>query len=346
MKNNKQRVFYFDVLNILAILAVIYMHCNGIVHGNPNIRAWNSSLVVDCIMYWAVPIFFMLAGANLLNYRKRYTTKVFFKKRFTKVLIPFVFWAIFMFFWKSLTHQLIIDEFSIKNILNMFFLNTEEPTYYFMFDILGVYLTIPLLSLLTEKDDGKTLWLTIILFIIFNSFLPNILCLFGIYYNNSLSVQFGGYIVYVLLGYLLSTKDIDNKYKYLIYAIGIIGLVFRYVTTFIFSKEAGSVVTTTWGYTQWHCIFLSVSVFLFFKNSKINGIADKPNVTKAISKIASCSFGIYLIHFIIRHCYIFLFNIDIYTWHFRVFGALVVYIISLCIILVMKKIPIINKLVP
>ena len=346
MKEKKQRIFYFDILNILAIMAVIYMHCNGIVHGNPNVRAWNSSLVVDCIMYWAVPVFFMLAGANLLNYRKRYSTETYFKKRFIKVLIPFIFWAVFMFFWKSFTHQLIINDFSIKNILNMFFLNAEEPTYYFMFDILGVYLTIPLLSLLIEKDNRKTLWLTIVLFIIFNSFLPNVLCLFGIYYNNSFSVQFGGYIVYVLLGYLLSTEDINKKYKYLIYAIGIIGLIFRYITTFIFSKEAGSVVTTTWGYTQWHCIFLSTSVFLLFKDSKINNIAAKPNITKAISKIASCSFGIYLIHFIIRHCYIVLFDINVYAWHFRVFGALVVYIISLCIILIMKKIPIINKLVP
>lgn len=56
------RIVYFDILNILAILAVVAMHCNGIVHGNPRIRAWNSSLIVDCIFYWAVPVFLCFRG--------------------------------------------------------------------------------------------------------------------------------------------------------------------------------------------------------------------------------------------------------------------------------------------
>lgn len=88
LKNNdvvtkrKNRIIYFDVLNILAIFAVIAMHCNGIVHGNPLVRAWNSSLLVDCVFYWAVPIFFMLSGATLIKYRERYDTKHFLRKDF------------------------------------------------------------------------------------------------------------------------------------------------------------------------------------------------------------------------------------------------------------------------
>lgn len=37
--NKKNRFIYFDILNILAIIAVIALHCNGIVHLNPLIRA-------------------------------------------------------------------------------------------------------------------------------------------------------------------------------------------------------------------------------------------------------------------------------------------------------------------
>lgn len=33
------RVVYFDALNILAIIAVVALHMNGIVHLNPTIRA-------------------------------------------------------------------------------------------------------------------------------------------------------------------------------------------------------------------------------------------------------------------------------------------------------------------
>lgn len=78
------RIVYLDLLNVLAIVAVIAMHCNGLVHGNPMTRAWNTSLVVECICYFAVPIFFMISGANLMKYRERYSTKVFFKKELLK----------------------------------------------------------------------------------------------------------------------------------------------------------------------------------------------------------------------------------------------------------------------
>ena len=70
-----KRVLYFDILNILAIISVIALHHSGIVHANPNIRAWNTSLIVECLCYFAVPVFIMLSGANLLTYRDKYDTK-------------------------------------------------------------------------------------------------------------------------------------------------------------------------------------------------------------------------------------------------------------------------------
>ena len=45
--NDNKRIIYFDVLNILAILAVIALHCNGIVHSNPNNKAWTTSLIIE-----------------------------------------------------------------------------------------------------------------------------------------------------------------------------------------------------------------------------------------------------------------------------------------------------------
>lgn len=73
-----KRVVYFDVLNILACFCVICLHCNGIVHTYTQTSAWAQSLAVEVICYWAVPIFFMLTGATLMNYRSKYDTKTFF----------------------------------------------------------------------------------------------------------------------------------------------------------------------------------------------------------------------------------------------------------------------------
>ena len=131
--NTINRTVYFDVLNIIAILAVIALHCNGIVHGNPNIRAWNSSLLIECICYFAVPIFCMLSGATLMNYRKKYDTRTFLKKRVNKVLIPFIFWIIVMIIWKVATNQIDSNHFTtFSSFLNAIFSSEEETTYYFI----------------------------------------------------------------------------------------------------------------------------------------------------------------------------------------------------------------------
>lgn len=347
MKENK-RVIYFDILNIIAIIAVIAMHCNGIVHGNPNTRAWNLSLIVECLCYFAVPLFCMLSGATLMNYRKKYDTKTFFKKRMLKVLIPFLLWAIFMFVWKIYKGQL-----NIKSIngpatwINAFFANREESTYYFMFEILGIYLTMPLLSLLTKEEYRKTLWFTVLLFFIFNAFLPNILSLAGITFNSSFSVRIGGYIIFVILGYLLSTQEVNKKYRILIYAGALVGLIYRYSTTFILSKEAGKVIKTTWGYTSWHSILLTCAVFLLVKNINVEKMLEgKEQITNTIKKISSCSFGVYLIHTIVKYYYISALDINTSSWTFRTFGIIAVYGISLIVILILKKIPILRKIVP
>ena len=348
-QNNKKRIVYFDVLNIIAIIAVIAMHCNGIVHSNPNVKAWDTSLIVECICYFAVPIFCMLSGATLMNYRQKYDTKTFFKKRMIKVLIPFLFWAVFMFVWKIATNQMNMSQFTnIKDWINAFFNNKEESTYYFMFEILGIYLTMPLLSLLAKEENKITLWLTVLLFFIFSAFIPNITGLVGIQYNSSLSVRIGGYIIFVLLGYLLSTQDLDKKYRILIYIGAIIGLIFRYSTTFLLSKEAGQVIKTSWGgYSSWHSILLASSVFLIIKNLNVEKLLQgKEKIVNALAKISSCSFGIYLIHKIIMYYETTLLSIDIHSWQWRTIGIITTYLISLAIVYILKKIPIIKKIVP
>lgn len=341
-----KRIAYLDLLNIIAIISVIAMHCNGIVHGNPNIKAWNTSLIVECICYFAVPIFFMISGANLMKYRERYNTKEFFKKRCLKVLIPFIAWAIIMFIFKIfITKSISIETINTPiKFLNAFFSNKEEATYYFMFEILGIYLVMPLLSLLAKDEYKKTLWLIVGLYFVFNATLPNLFALVGIKWYTGFGMPLSGYAIYVILGYLLSKEELDNKWKILIYVGAVFGILYRYITTFILSKSAGQVIKTTWGYSSWHCMLLTVSVFIIIKDLKIEEINDTAKTIMA--KIAQCSFGIYLIHMIVKACYIKVFNINTLSWYFRTFGVLGIYIISLVGVMLMKKIPILRKILP
>ena len=206
MTSNK-RILYLDILNIIAILSVVALHQNGIVHKYSQSRSWATALIVETVCYFAVPLFLMISGANLLNYKSKYDTKTFFKKRFLKVLYPAIFWITAMFLW----HIYILKDLSMTNVgfvdfANMVFKNREMGIYYFIWAILGVYLTIPILTNLTEERYRNTLWYIVGVFFVFNALIPNLLAHFGIWYNSSFSVQMGGGLCH-LCSFGLSTSD-------------------------------------------------------------------------------------------------------------------------------------------
>mgnify|MGYP000156850345 FL=1 len=63
IKMSSKHILYYDILNILACISVVYMHSNGIVHTYSDTSAWRQSMFVESVCYWAVPVFFMLSGA-------------------------------------------------------------------------------------------------------------------------------------------------------------------------------------------------------------------------------------------------------------------------------------------
>ena len=215
------RLVYLDILNIIAIIAVLFLHHNGGVHSFTRSSGWATSLIVETVFYFAVPLFVMITGTTLLGYRQKYDTKTYFKKRFAKVLIPSIAWMIIMFCWHVFIRKdLAITDWSPASILNIFTASRENSVYYYLFVILGLYLTIPLFAPLAEKKYRKLLWYGVAAFFVFNALLPNMSTLIGINYNSDFSVRIGSYVVYLFLGYLLSTAKIPKKYRISLYLGG------------------------------------------------------------------------------------------------------------------------------
>ena len=53
----RERILYYDLLNISACICVIALHVNGIVHQYSNTAAWKQALIIEVMCYWAVPVF-------------------------------------------------------------------------------------------------------------------------------------------------------------------------------------------------------------------------------------------------------------------------------------------------
>lgn len=158
------RIEYIDALKFIAIISIICIHV-AIIWPNANIKSFNISGFSEfCRM--GVPVFLMVSGVLLLN--KNYDLDSFFKKRFSRIITPFVFWAI-IYAAFILIIFLLSGYNGIFNYINNFPL--EWSWYFWM--IFAVYLAIPVVNefILNKKLTGAK-YFTLI-FIIASIFLSN-----------------------------------------------------------------------------------------------------------------------------------------------------------------------------
>lgn len=340
----KERILYYDLLNILAAFGVVAMHFNGLTHAYSHTWAWRQAFAVDCVFYWAVPVFFMLTGATLMDYREKYNTKTFFKKRFTKTLVPFIAWSLIALAWKVATKQM-EPPVGPRSLINLIINTQIIDVYWFFIPLFAVYLCIPVLSLL--RSNQRALQYMSIAAIALNVVLPIFASLAGINWNMSLKFPLlGDYLIYPVLGYLLSRNDLNKKQRALLYIGGIAGACWRYFATVTASDAAGELVRQGWGYTALPCLLEAIAMFVFFKQLKLKHLEKSPEAQSLVGKIASCSFGVYLLHMIVFWCGLQLTGLNGGDLTWRIIGPFVTYGVCLSLTYLGKQVPVLRHLLP
>ena len=328
------------------------LHVNGAVHTFAKTRNWVSCMFIEALFYFAVPVFFMLTGATLMNYRKRYDTGAFFKKRILKTFVPFIIWSITGICWSIFyTKGLKISDINTPAKFISAVINCKGMGIYWFFPALfSVYLTIPLFSLVDEdKRIGKKGIFTylILVYIVLNVLLPFVCRLTGIQWNSALNaVSCGGYVVWFLIGYLLANTDINKKFRILIYILGLIGFFMYFYLTVQNSFKTGRFDKTYAGYMNIPAIFMGTAVFVLFKYGKWNSIEKHEKAVRFVRNLSSASFGVYLIHYYLKDFSIRHFGIDPRSTLYRIVGTFIIYGLSVIIVRVIQKIPVIRKMVP
>lgn len=341
----KKRILYYDLLNICACFGVICMHCNGIAHNYSDTLGWKQAFLVEVLCYWAVPVFFMLSGANLMNYREKYDTKTFFKKRFSRILIPFAAWSVISLVFNCAVGRYSIAETGIKATLENLVCNKIEGVYWFFDPLFSVYLSMPLLSMLT--GNKKVLRYAVGTVFVLRCVMPYLSYWTGFFLPTGLKMPAAAdYIIYVFLGYLLSTDDFTRKQRVVIYSLGAFGAVFRYGATYYLDKTTGENNKTYFDYFGFFAVFLAVAVFVLFKYINWDRLFKSDYSHELIAKISSCSFGIYLVHMIVLRTAELLPGIPSGGWQWRIFGPIVFYAAALAVVMLLKKIPVLRKIVP
>lgn len=344
----KSRIFYFDMLNIAACFCVILLHVNTAIFIVEDTAVWRQSLFLQTLGMWCVPVFFMLTGANLLEYREKYSTAEFFKKRLIRVFLPFIIWSGIYLVWNIYLGNIQINSF--VEVVNYFTCGKIEPIFWFFYSLFPMYLSIPILSLITKKENKKLVWYLFGLAFICNAILPLLTEFAGISYMWSLTSHVGnGYVGYILLGWLLKHEEFNKRSRFVIYLLGIaaaVGMYFGSVyMNFIRYPGTTELNKTFMDYFSINCYILSAAVFLFFKH--VNwGRLSRGRIGRFITVLSGASFGIYLVQMIVIYYYRAFRDINIFSLRWRTVGAVIIYFLCAAIILLIKRLPVVRKIVP
>lgn len=333
---NKKRIVYFDVLNILACIAVVALHCHGSFFDYENSVEWKVTEAVQILAHWAVPIFFMLTGATLMGYREKYDTKKLFSRRVQRIVVPFLIWSTVFLIrgWVTGIHQYLGG----RDLIGKYLSGGILGIYWFFYPLFAVYLSLPVLSVLAEEKNKKILEYTIGIGFLCYSVMPVVSILTQIPYNDSLQLPVaGGYVLYVLAGYYMSHTVFSKKIRYFIYAGGIVGAAFMWLLTHWYTVRDGFASELFLDYKYCFSFAMAVGLFELCKNIPWEKFWHEKG-QKVLGVIAQSSFGVYLIHIYFVEKY-FEYMQGIHPILNMELGTILIYGGCVLIVMLVKKIP-------
>ena len=335
------KTLYLTELNVLSCLSVVLLHCNGVFWSRPEGRLWITSNFIETFFYFSVPVFFMISGATLFDYSERYSTREYFRKRFHKAVIPFFIWSIIGFIYLVLKGSVRSEDINILHILDGVLNTRYTSIYWFFIPLFGFYLSIPILE--NIKDKIQWFQYGIALGFLFVVTLPFISSLIGMTYNWALAPSVvNSYILYAMVGYVLSRKDISRIRRWAIYAFGFVGWVMHFLGTIISSPE-GQISDIFKGYLNLPCFLHACAVFVLVKYISIS---RNERYVKILNWFAKRTFGIYLVHIYLVWEIPARLHFETGNIIWRTAGAVIVFALSAGIVWIIQQIPVLKRMVP
>ena len=349
-KRPKLRKDYLTILCVLSSLAVVYFHCSNRFYVFEPTGDWVRTCIIEALTWFAVPVFYMITGATLMDYRDRYDTKTYFKKRLKKALIPFLLWSLLWFIKNDIydvcraTGAISID---LSASLGHFFTGSFTPTFWFFIPLFAIYLCIPVLSLIPKPSRQNAFKYIILLGLIFNSFLPLISDMLGIEYNFNFTLA-SNFLIYPIIGYYLSHYKLEKKERLSIYILGAFSLLYLIIFTIISSFQKGETVDLLWNREYILVALFSSSVFLgtkdLFRHKKHSKV--KQRTIKICNFLAPATSGVFILHFFIMGIIKEPLHVDDASVFWQLLAPLLIFIVCIAITKIIQKIPILKHLLP
>lgn len=345
---SKQRDFSLTFIQVICAISVVTLHTNDCFWSfSATERYWFTANIIECVCYFAVPIFFMITGITLLDYQEKYSTKIFFKKRVEKALVPYLVWSFIGVAFLLLTKSISIENITAKWILNGL-LSTEGIIiwYWFFRPLFCVYLSIPLFAAVEKNKKREIVKYLLVVCFIVNILLPflNSVLKLDIEWPYKIEVV-SGYLFWVLMGYYINYNPPTRQQKVIIYVLAFFGLMLHIVGTYVLSVRAGGIQTLYKGYSNVPCVLYTIGVFVFLRD--ISRLSEKVGWLKSMfMTMGKYTFPVYLIHWFILRIFNSIVAINTKSIFYRLLTPIVIYIIIMALVWCMRKVPWLRKIVP
>lgn len=326
-----KRIFYLDALRAIAILCVILCHTTRVYspYVFENIKAALPGLI-NVLGLVGVPIFFMLSGALLLN--RDYGLDEFFKKRFSRILYPAIFWI-------AITVLLCYPLFGQTEVIKIIFGDSRYT--WFIWVMIGLYLITPVINSFVKEYGMKGVKYFIAIWII-----TIILDTFNQYPFGKLELSyFAGDLGYFLLGYYLVNTD----FKLSDISQCLIGIVLFAVFSVMNMYMRYHSVHLNCGYESVFVFMASLGIFIFIKGLNHYLETKKPETYNKLKDgsfgniiflVSACSYGMYFVNSLIFKL---MQDIDIHSLKLFPVIFIVVTVLSFAIVYLLGKISFLKK---
>lgn len=294
----KTRQSNFELMKIVSMLFILIWHFTS-----------NTNLITDTdgflhfvlLVIWFVAIihvnsFIISLGYFQNNKRFKLSRVIAFNNSawFYKIL----FLIVFLILGTSLTS---VDIFKLLSPITLY------EQYWFLSVYIILYLLSPFLNIIIDKISKKQFYLLLLTLFLLTSIIPTITGQLA--YNNSQGHSVFSFVFLYFIGAYLSRYPIDKNYFFKVTPNNTRKLIFIFLFFFIalfnsllchygeelidststFLRWIGDIlVSSRLGFDNPLVIIQTICYFLFFSSLDIK--------SKVINKIASLSFGVYLIH--------------------------------------------------
>lgn len=346
--------FPVDLIRTIAIFLVILLHAS------------NEILQLSCVpdSYWwtavfyktlslsCVPLFVMLSGSLLLQPSKlEEPIRVFLKKRLSRIGLAFAFWTLVYLVWGFFVSGQPLTWYNLGEAALFGVFSGSYFHFWFLYLIIGLYLVTPILRAIICNGNWNVLRYLIMLWFLAVAVVP-IIQLAGIYTLYTLVFLIIGWIGYFALGAYLQRVNIHS-----VYLIGLVALSFVWT---IFGVWLMNYPLAGMGEQNFFFDYLTANVIvgsiaLFMLLIKIRP-ADwpgnrHPKTGKLIRVIGQNTLPIFLLHVIIleslqRGFFGFTLNAATLNPVFEIpLIAVITLFITVGLILLMRKVPVLRKLI-